>query len=163
MLGGLLLLQAIVVAPPLAVDTAQLATKAEVQASMCPPGDVVPQSEAVTADAGNAGTCLRSNARLPRITRAGMTTTDTNGGWSITWAKALPGAAVTLPLPMNTGTQPIICNVATSTATGATGRCWVARALPATLLTLGALVAFDPNGAPASNLQVQVLAIPVTQ
>lgn len=164
-MGGMILfaLQAVIAQP---VDTSQLATKAEVQtvqASICPPGTVAPRSEAVQAAAGTASTCLRSDATLPRITRAGMTTTDSNGGWAITWQTAMPAAPVTLPLPMNSGTQPIVCNVSSTTATGAAGRCWLARTLPSTLLSLTALISFDPNGAPAANLQVQVLAIPTTQ
>ncbi len=142
--------------------TADAASAAAVAA--CPPGSSMPQPEAVDAAAGDAATCLRSNARLPRITRAGMApATDTSGTWSITWTKPLAAAPVTLPLPMNTGTQPIVCNVASSTTTGAAGRCWLARTLPATLLTLAALLSFDPNGAPAAGIIVQVLAIPSTQ
>lgn len=133
-------------------------------ASICPPGTSTPQAEAVTAAPGTAATCLRSDARLPRITRAGMATaTNSNGEWAITWTLPLPAAPVTLPIPMNVGTQPIVCNVATTTTTGAAGRCWLARTLPATILTLTTLVSFDPNGAPAAGIAVQVLAIPVTQ
>jgi hypothetical protein len=149
--------------PPSAVDVSTLATKVEM-AGMCPPGSTLPSAEDVTATAGTASTCLRSDAKLPRITRAGMAPpTDGTGTWSMTWATPLPAVPVTLPLPMNSGTQPIVCNVTTSTATGASGRCWLARTLPSTLLTLVALVNFDPNGAPASGITVQVLAIPVTQ
>ena len=160
-----LILQAVIAQGP--ADISQLATKTEVaavQASVCPPGTVAPQTEAVAATAGSASTCLRSDARLPRITRAGMaSSTSSTGDWSITWSTPLPAAPVTLPIPMNTGTQPIVCNVASSTTIGATGRCWLARTLPATLLTLSALLSFDPNGAPASGIPVQVLAIPTTQ
>lgn len=155
-------------AQALAVTTpADMATKAEVaavDARICAAGSTAPQAEAVQASAGAAATCLRSDAKLPRITRAGLiSSTTSNGDWSITWSTPLPAAPVTLPIPMNTGTQPIVCNVATSTATGASGRCWLARTLPATLVTLTALVSFDPNGAPAAGIQVQVLAIPTTQ
>lgn len=162
---GALILQAVIAQS--SIDTSQLATKADVatvQASLCPPGSATPQSETVAPAPGTASTCLRSDARLPRITRAGMApATDTSGNWAITWTTPLPAAPVTLPLPMNTGTQPIVCNVATSTATGASGRCWLARTLPATILTLTAIVSFDPNGAPAAGIGVQVLAIPTTQ
>lgn len=169
--------QGLYVPPAAAIDVSQLATKVEVAAAKaaadgaanaaaaaCPPGSIMPQSEAVLASAGSASTCLRSDAKLPRITRAGMaSSTTTTGEWSITWSTPLPAAPVTLPIPMNTGTQPIVCNVSSSTAIGASGRCWLARTLPATLLTLTALLSFDPNGAPAAGIQVQVLAIPTTQ
>lgn len=131
---------------------------------MCAPGSTPPQSEAITSIAGSAATCLRSDARLPRITRAALASaTDTNGGWAITWTSPLPAAPVTLPIPINTGSQPIVCNVTTSTALGSTGRCWLARVLPATILTLTALASFDPMAAPAAGISVQVFAIPVTQ
>lgn len=162
---ALLIAQAVIAQAP--ADTSQLATKTElatVQASVCPPGTVAPHTEAVAATAGSSSTCLRSDARLPRITRAGMANaTDTNGTWAITWSTPLPAAPVTLPIPMNTGTQPIVCNVSSSTTTGAAGRCWLARTLPATILTLTALLSFDPNGAPPAGIAVQVLAIPTTQ
>ncbi len=162
---ALIVLQAVIAQAP--VDTSKLATKtdvAAVQANVCPPGTTTPQTEAVAATAGSASTCLRSDARLPRITRAGMaSSTSTTGDWSITWSTPLPTAPVTLPIPMNTGTQPIVCNVATTTTTGATGRCWLARTLPATILTLTALLSFDAFGTPASGIAVQVLAIPTTQ
>lgn len=54
-------------------------------------------------------------------------------------------------------------NVATATMTGATGRCWLSRTLPATLTLLTALVSYDLFGAGASGISVQVLAIPPTQ
>ena len=86
-----------------------------------------------------------------------------NGNWAITWSTPLATSPVTLPIPMNPGTEPIVCNVATSTGTGATGHCWLARTLPATILTLTALVNYDPFGTAATGIVVQVLAIPVTQ
>lgn len=160
-----LIAQAVIAQTP--IDTSQLATKVDVavvQANACPPGSAVPQTEAIAAAAGVASTCLRSDARLPRITRAGLVSSTSNAGdWSITWTTPLPAPPVTLPIPMNTGTQPIVCNVSSSTTTGAAGRCWLARTLPATLVAVSALVSFDPNGAPAAGIAVQVLAIPATQ
>jgi hypothetical protein len=171
-----LLLLAAMIAPSSAVaqimnpgpaDTSNLASKADVQAvqaNICPAGSTAPKSEAVNGAAGSASTCLRSDAQLPRITRAGLApATDSNGQWAITWSTPLPAAPVTLPIPINSGTQPIVCNVSSTTMTGATGRCWLARVLPATILTVTSLVSFDPNGAPASGIIVQALAIPTTQ
>ena len=133
-------------------------------ASVCQPATVVPPSETVGGAGGTASTFRRSDAVQPRITRAGLATaTDTNGNWAITWSTPLATPPVTLPIPVNTGTEPIVCNVATSTGTGATGRCWLARTLPATILTLTALVNYDPFGTAAPGIMVQVLAIPVTQ
>lgn len=153
--------------PPITQDDLNAAAASNLvamQAFACSPGSSAPQPETVNGSAGVATSCLRSDAKLPRITRAGMaTTTDANGTWAITWSAPLPAAPVTLPLPLNTGAQPIVCNVATSTVAGATGRCWLARTLPATIVTLGALVSYDTSGSPASGISVQVLAIPPTQ
>lgn len=137
--------------------------KADMDARTCAPGTTAPQADAVTASAGAATTCLRSDARLPRTSRAAVAITNAAGVWSITWQKPLPEPPMTLPVPLNNGTQPVICNATTSTELGATGRCWLARPLPATLLSLSALLSFDPMAGPASGLQVQVLAIPLTQ
>ena len=156
------------VSPLAPVDLSNLATKGDVQAataSACPAGSTVPPAEAVGGSAGSASTCLRSDAKLPRITRAGVVVTDSSGNYTITWSTPLPAAPVTLPIPMipTGGTQPIICLPSTSTTTGATGRCWYARQLPSTLVVLTNLISYDVFGASASTITVQVLAIPVTQ
>jgi hypothetical protein len=135
-----------------------------VQAAIPRARTTTPMQEAVGGAAGTAGTYLPGDAQAPRITRAGVVTTNsTAGAWTVTWATALPSPPVTLPIPINTTTNPVICNVTTTTATGASGRCWYGRTLPATLAALTALVSYDVFGAPATGISVQVLAIPVTQ
>lgn len=176
----LLLATALVAAPataqiatPRPLNSGTVATKAEVQAaadtaatalaSACPPSSAVPPMEAITATAGSAVTCRRSDAVQPRITRAAAVTTDSAGNWSVTWSTALATAPVVIPVPVNASAQPIVCNVATRTMTGATGRCWLARTLPATLIAVGALISFDVFGSAAASIPVQVFAIPMTQ
>ncbi len=135
-----------------------------VQAAIPRARTTTPMQEAVGGVAGTAGTYLPGDAQAPRITRAGVVITNsTAGAWALTWATALPSPPVTLPIPINTTTNPVICNVTTTTATGASGRCWYGRTLPATLTALTALVSYDVFGAPATGISVQVLAIPVTQ
>ncbi len=155
-----------------AADAAALTVKqsdlnaaiAAVQAAIPRARTTTPMQEAVGGAAGTAGTYLPGDAQVPRITRAGVVTTNsTAGAWAVTWATALPSPPVTLPIPINTTTNPVICNVTTTTATGASGRCWYGRTLPATLTALTALVSYDVFGAPATGISVQVLAIPVTQ
>ncbi|HIV78080.1 MAG TPA: hypothetical protein H9899_11220 [Candidatus Sphingomonas excrementigallinarum] len=134
------------------------------QASIPRARTTAPMQEAVGGAAGTAGTYLPGDAQAPRITRAGVVLTSTStGSWSIAWATPLTATPVTLPIPINATSTPVVCNVATSTATGASGRCWYSRTLPATLTAVTALVSYDVFGAPANGISVQVLAIPVTQ
>ena len=127
------------------------------------PANTTPPSEMIGGQTGAQVRYAREDHTHPRITRAGVVTTDANGNWSVTWATATTSVAAVLPVPINASTQPIVCNVATRTTTGATGRCWLSRTLPATILTLTALVSYDLFGAPANSISVQVFAIPVTQ
>lgn len=163
----------VVSAPAVSVDQAARDTAAAAQAAAvaaqtaastaCQPDPSIPPMETVGGSAGSGAACRLANAVQPRITRAAVVTTDNTGAWSVTWSVALPAVPVVLPVPVNATTQPVVCNVATRTASGATGRCWLARTLPATLVTLTSLITYDVFGAPASSIQVQALAIPVTQ
>lgn len=127
------------------------------------PADTVPMVEAVGGAVGSQQTYRRGDSVQPRITRASVVTTDGSGNWSVSWASPVPGSqAVTALLPINAGTQPASCNVTTSTVNGASGKCWVAQS---TLLNLGIITAgltLTPFN-PASGLQVQVVALPVSQ
>ena len=165
------------VAVPRPISPATVASKADVQAAAadaaaaraaaeaaCRATPLIPPAEMIGGTAGTAGTsCRPTDAAQPRITRAAMVATGSGGTWSVTWSTPLAAAPVTLPIPINASAEPVVCNVATSTAAGATGRCWLARTLPSTLATLTALVAYDLFGAPAASISVQVLAIPPTQ
>jgi hypothetical protein len=141
------------------------ATRVEVVAATVPkPATAVPPTEMVGGSTGTAGTYRPADSAAPRITRAGVVTTSAStGDWSITWTTPLMAVPVVVPIPVNTTTQPLVCNVATRSITGATGRCWLARTLPATLLSLTALVTYDVFGSAATGVQVQILAIPPTQ
>lgn len=143
---------------------AAVAAASAVEQQIPKPATTVPPTEMVGGTMGTAGTYRPADAAAPRITRAGVvTTTAATGDWSITWSTPLMAVPVVYPIPVNSTTQPIICNVTTRLMTGASGRCWFARTLPATLLSLSALITFDVFGAAASGVTVQVLAIPPTQ
>ncbi len=80
------------------------------------------------------------------------------------------GAAVHLvspvvnPLPVNTGSLPILCNVAARSGSSASGKCWqsTATTLPATIASVLGLVV-SPFGTPASSASVMVNAREPTQ
>lgn len=136
---------------------------AAAQAAIPTPASATPPSEMIGGQTGSQVRYAREDHTHPRITRAGIVTTDSTGSWSVTWATALPSAPAVLPVPINATAQPVVCNVATRTTTSATGRCWLARTLPATLSLLSALVSYDIFGSAATGISVQVLAIPSTQ
>lgn len=141
----------------------QADVQATVEAQMPKPADATPPSEMIGGQTGSQVRYAREDHTHPRITRAAVVTTDASGAWSVTWSAAVPTPPVVLPVPVNTSGQPIVCNVTTRTTTTASGRCWLARTLPATLTLLTSLISFDIFGAAATGIQVQVLAIPVTQ
>lgn len=149
-----------------AKDAATAAASAKASAdAACRATPSIQPTETPGGTMGSAGTsCRPSDAAAVRISRATTVKTDSAGSWSVTWAMPLPGAAgVTLPIPINATAEPVVCNVATSTATGAAGRCWYARTLPATIVSLTALINYDLFGASAANISVQLIAIPPTQ
>lgn len=128
------------------------------------PATSMPPMENVNGSVGTAGVYRPWDAVQPRITRAGMASTTTNtGDWAITWSKPLPTVPVVLPIPINATPQPVVCNVSTATVLGATGRCWMARSLPATLTLVTNLISYDVFGNPATGISVQIFAIPPTQ
>lgn len=137
----------------------------QVQAIIPQPANITPPSES-TAAATGAQTmryALEDHVHQ-RITRAQDVTTDASGYWAASWASMpLAQAPAVWPIAINSTTQPVICNVTTRTTTGATGRCWISRTLPATLTVLTNLISYDLFGTPAATISVQVLAIPKTQ
>ncbi len=138
-------------------------TMDQVTAMIPQPSAQVPQTEQVGGAVGAATAYMRADAKLPRITRAAVVATDASGNWSVTWSSPLMATPAVLPVPINSGGQPMVCNVTTATANGASGRCWLARTLPATLTLLTALISYDIFGNSPPVTSVQVLAIPPTQ
>lgn len=127
------------------------------------PSDGLPPSEMVGGAPGSAPTFRRADAAAPRITRAAIVTTDGAGGWAVAWKAPLAATPVVLPIPVASSAQPIVCMPVSVSSTGASGRCWYARTLPAAIVSLSTLVSYDVFGAAAGAIAVQVLAIPPTQ
>lgn len=135
----------------------------QVQALIPVPAAATPQNEQVGGAVGTSMNYMRADAKIPRITRVAIVTTDASGNWSVTWSTPLMSTPAVLPIAINSGAQPVVCNVATTSATGATGSCQMARTLPATLTLLTALVNYSVFQVPATGTQVQILAIPPSQ
>lgn len=152
---------------PAPVDMSGLATTSQlnaVDAKIPTPANTAPSSEALSATAGamTARYALEDHVH-PRITRAATTTTDASGNWSVTWSTALAATPVVLPIPVNAGSQPVICNVTTRTTTTAAGKCSTGQTtvLSLSIVTSGLTVNAFSNT--ASGVTIQVLAIPTTQ
>ncbi len=150
-------------------NLAAYATVASLQAlatTMPAPCVATPLPDTLLGALGSGTPCSpRQDTARPTVVQAANVITDASGNWSVTWAKPFvsPVPAVN-PLPVNTGTLPILCNVQTRSTTGATGRCWQANTttLPGTLTALTGLVlnAFQSG---AANAAVMVIAREVTQ
>jgi hypothetical protein len=144
------------------------ATKADIATlqSLVPvPCGVTPSPDTLAGSPGAASCYVPRDATRPTVVQAANITTDSNGAWSVTWARPFASATpVVNPLPVNTGTLPILCNVATRSGTGASGKCWqsTSTTLPGTLATIVGLV-ISPFAVPASGASVMVLGREPTQ
>lgn len=145
--------------PPNNVDMSVYAKLAD----MPQPAAVSPQAEIVGGALGSSSTYMRSDAKIPRISRSAVVVTDGSGNWTVTWSTALPGASVVLPIPINSGVQPATCNVVTSTVSGASGRCWQAQSTLLNLSIITAGLTLNAQGGNAGSMSVQLIAIPTTQ
>lgn len=124
-----------------------------------PPGDTL------NGTAGSEGCYVPGDATRPTAVQAANVTTDANGNWTVTWKRPFNSAVpMVLPVPINTGSLPMACNVATRSASGATGKCWqsTTNTLPGTLTGLGGLVV-NPFATGAANAAVQVIGREPTQ
>lgn len=151
-----------------APDLGAYATKSSVaalQAAMPAPCPGTQLADTLNGTVGSGTPCtVRVDAARPTVVQAAIVTTDASGNWSVTWAKAFANATPYInPQAINTGTQPYICNVSSSTTTGATGRCWqtVTSTLPSLATSLLGLV-INPTSA-AASIQVRVAAREPTQ
>lgn len=127
------------------------------------PASSAPPSEIIGGQVGAQVRYAREDHTHPRITRAGTVVTDAGGNWSITWATSLTAIPVVVTIPVDAGSQPVMCSVSTRTMAGATGKCFRSQLLPSTITLLTALVNYNVLGGAASGVSVQILAIPPTQ
>jgi hypothetical protein len=136
----------------------------QIQATMCAPASAAPLAETVGGAVGSATTCVRSDARAPRLSRTASCTLTASGTCTAAWTSPFPtGTSLSLlgdPAPINTGaTQPITCNAtAAPTVTGVAIKCWTAQS---TTMVLGALL--NPFALSVAGIVVQATALPVSQ
>lgn len=150
--------------PPAPVEPQDLSGYA-LKAQMPAACDAVPVSDTLNGSTGSAGCFVPRDAARPTVVQAANVSTDSNGTWSVTWARPFASSQpVVNPLPVNAGSLPILCNVSARSGTAASGRCWqsTSTTLPGTLATLVGLVV-SPFAAPASNAAVMVIAREPTQ
>lgn len=124
-----------------------------------------PSADTLNGSPGAAPCYVSSDATRPTVVQAANVTTDANGAWSVTWARPFVSPTpVVNPLPVNTGTLPVLCNVATRSGSSASGKCWqsTATTLPATIASVLGLVV-SPFGTAAAGAQVSVIAREPTQ
>lgn len=166
MIGLFLALQ--VVSPlalPGAIDTSNLATKAEVasvDAKIPVPSSTVPPVEVIGGAVGSQMVFRRADDIQPRITRGAPCTTVAGGTCSVTWP-AMSAVPLVIPVPTIAGAaaQAPLCFPVTGTitTTGATVKCFTSQSVTVSLL--GAVVA--PITTAAAGVPVQVFAVPYSQ
>ncbi|MFF9549407.1 hypothetical protein [Methylobacterium fujisawaense] len=123
----------------------------------------VPTADTLMGSAGSAGCYVPKDASRPTsVQAANVITSATDGTWSVTWARPFTSAApVVLPIPVNTGTLPLVCNVTARSATGATGKCWQSTTTTLSGTLIGLLV--NPFGSPAASAPVMIVGREPTQ
>lgn len=159
--------------PPARVpDLSAYQTKAEatsaastIQAQVPAPCGAVPGADTLLGTVGSATCYVPRDATRPTSVQGANVVTDASGTWSVTWARPFASSApVVNPLPVNTGSLPILCNVTGRTGSYATGRCWQATTmtLPGVATALLGLV-LNPFGTAAASAPVMVIAREPTQ
>lgn len=160
------LILALIAAPALAAgpgasppDLSAYATAAQMPA----PCGAIPTADTLNGSAGSANCYVPKDASRPTsVQAANVTTSATDGSWSVTWARPFVSATpVIIPIPVNTGTMPLVCNVVSRSATAATGKCWQSTTTTLSGTLLGLLV--NPFGSPAASAAVMIVAREPTQ
>ncbi len=89
------------------------------------PISTVPASATNAGSAGSANNFAPSDATPASGTRSARVTTAADGTFSQTWSVPLTSATpVAVVVPLNSGSNPLICNVSTITPAMVSGRCW---------------------------------------
>lgn len=144
---------------------ATLGDIAAMKADLPTPCGAVPAADTLNGSTGQTNCFVSRDATRPTVVQAANVTTDANGAWSVTWARAFVSPTpVVNPLPVNTGSLPILCNVSTRSGSGASGKCWqsTATTLPAAVTSVVGLLV-SPFGTAAASAQVSVIAREPTQ
>lgn len=140
-------------------DLSAYATAAQMPA----PCGAIPTADTLNGSAGSANCYVPKDASRPTsVQAANVTTSATDGSWSVTWARPFVSTTpVIIPIPVNTGTMPLVCNVVSRSATSATGKCWQSTTTTLSGTLLGLLV--NPFGSPAASAAVMIVAREPTQ
>ena len=132
--------------------------------SMPQPSAAVPPAPAPTGAPGTGNTFTPANAIPPSLTRSTTATTASDGTFSVTWAVPLVSAKPVVNLmPLNTGSQPAICNPTAVSSTGLTGKCWSTQTTALTLALVTSGVTVNPTANTAAGMQVFVFSREPTQ
>lgn len=88
-------------------------------------------------------------------------TTDASGLATFTFSPAYSSPPDIQAIPVNTGSEPLVCDIAAAvTTTAVTVKVWQAQKLPATISTLASLQNFDIfGGTGISGISVHVTAV----
>lgn len=127
------------------------------------PASSTPVPEVVGGAVGSAVTYMRSDAVIPRISRATTVTTTTGGVFSGTWATALAATPNIVLVPVYTGVGNATCFLtAAPTTTTFAGKCTTDQSALLNLSIVTAGLTIGPIASP-TGMSVQVFAIPPTQ
>ena len=142
------------------LDLSQYATKDQLpqQCSQAPIPDTLMGSP------GSQACFTPRDASRPTAVQAATVLTDATGLWSLTFNRSFSTSAVVLPIPVNSGNLPVLCNVTSRSQTAASGRCWQSAltTLPGVATSLLGLVV-SPFTTAASGISVMVIAREPTQ
>ena len=124
----------------------------------------IPPAATVAGNIGTSHAFVPADATQPSLTRSARTMTASDGTFSVMWQTPLNSATPVTPnpAPINTGTQPITCNVTSATASTETGKCWTSQTVGVTLAAITAGLSIGPTQA-AAGITVSVFAREPTQ
>jgi hypothetical protein len=127
------------------------------------PCGAIPSADTLNGSAGTSTCYVPKDASRPTaVQAANVQTSASDGSWSVTWARPFVSASpVILPIPINGGSMPLVCNVITRSATAATGKCWQSTTTTLGGTLLGLLV--NPFGSAASSAAVMLIGREPTQ
>lgn len=130
------------------------------------PCGTAPPGDTLNGTSGSADCYVPGDATRPTAVQAANVTTDGSGNWSVAFSRSFTSSSpVIVPLPLNAnGALPILCNVITRSASGATGKCWQSNTttLPGTLAGLAGMLV-SPFSMGAANVPVTVIGREPTQ
>lgn len=122
----------------------------------------------VATPAGSVGSlspCIPPSDATPiTVVQKARVTTGSTGTWAITWATPFTSSTpVVNAIPINSGSEPVICNTTASTATAASGQCWTLTTTVLSLAIVTAGLTLNPSGNSAAGITVQLIGGNPTQ